>query len=257
MSYSVGAVNWNGLNIKPALRYWEEHPALGSVDDSGAPAVLDVRVAGQAYLSASAALSAAYCRLYQRLGSLGVQGHSTFFPPYVPELNEYYGRELHYHYARIRSEPRSIWQSISLLPTSPIRRDLTCAATAGSRRGCSGGSASSPLPAGPGRSQPADRPNGRAAGLPCLQDRRRPDTHQQARSRPEFYAQWRGMTIGNADPSTNKPRFEPFEDLFIAQRAMRRKLTPHDALDFLLERGVFQVGLSSPVRIANYPSGYR
>jgi hypothetical protein len=51
------------------------------------------------------------------------------------------------------------------------------------------------------------------------------------------------MTIGNADPATNKPRFEPFEDLFIAPRAMRKKLTPHDALDFLLERGVFRVGL--------------
>jgi hypothetical protein len=34
LSYSVGPVSWNGLNIKPALRYWEERPALGSVDES-------------------------------------------------------------------------------------------------------------------------------------------------------------------------------------------------------------------------------
>jgi hypothetical protein len=51
------------------------------------------------------------------------------------------------------------------------------------------------------------------------------------------------MAIGNADPATNKPRFEPFEDLFIAPRPFKRKLTPHDALDYLLERGVFRVGL--------------
>jgi hypothetical protein len=38
-------------------------------------------------------------------------------------------------------------------------------------------------------------------------------------------------------------RFEPFEDLFIAPRDHKRKLQPQDALDQLLERGVFRVGL--------------
>ena len=49
------------------------------------------------------------------------KGTATFFPPYVPELNEYYGRELHYHYAGIRSEPRSIWQSHL---DKPVQRGL-------------------------------------------------------------------------------------------------------------------------------------
>ncbi len=49
--------------------------------------------------------------------------------------------------------------------------------------------------------------------------------------------------IGNFDEATSRPRFAPFEDLFIAPRPFRKKLDPQGALDFLLERGVFRVGL--------------
>src|SRR2546422_10731941 len=52
------------------------------------------------------------------------------------------------------------------------------------------------------------------------------------------------QTIGNADPATGRPRFEPFEDLFIESRPFRQKLKPEDVLDFLLRRGVFRVGLN-------------
>ena len=245
LSYSIGAVNWNGLNIKPALRYWEERPALGSVDDSGHRPSLTFALPDKPVYQ--------HPQLSQQHLAVSIRGSdpwefkgsSTFFPPYVPELNEYYGRELHYHYARIRSEPRSIWQSISLL-TNISDTDVTLRAlpTAEIATRLFGrfGIVAAPSRAGQITNRLIAQMDGlqgcrvfKIEGVRTLISKHAPDQ--------SFTRSGAVMTIGNADPSTNKPRFEPFEDLFIAPRAMRRKLTLHDALDFLLERGVFRIGL--------------
>src|SRR5207245_3412896 len=39
----------------------------------------------------------------------------TFFPPYLPDLNEYYGRELYFHYAQARAEYGLAGGAIGLL----------------------------------------------------------------------------------------------------------------------------------------------
>jgi hypothetical protein len=39
----------------------------------------------------------------------------TFFPPYLPDLNEYYGRELYHHYAQARAEYGLVGGAIGLL----------------------------------------------------------------------------------------------------------------------------------------------
>ena len=66
-----------------------------------------------------------------------------------------------------------------------------------------------------------------------------------AKYRPEqhFDRTRANKLVGNFDEATQKMRFEAFEDLFIAPRLHRRKLQPQDALDQLLERAVFRVGL--------------
>ena len=66
-----------------------------------------------------------------------------------------------------------------------------------------------------------------------------------AKYRPEqhFDRTRANKLIGNFDEAIRQMRFETFEDLFIAPREHRRKLQPQDALDQLLERGVFRVGL--------------
>jgi hypothetical protein len=72
------------------------------------------------------------------------------------------------------------------------------------------------------------------------------ERHHQRRFSPDqsFTRSNAKQTIGNADPATGRPRFEPFEDLFIDPRPFRQKLKPEDVLDFLLRRGVFRVGLN-------------
>lgn len=245
LAYSVGPVSWNGLNIKPALRHWEEQPVLGSVDDSdGRPSLTFALPEKPVY--AHPYLSHQHIAVSVR-GSdpWTFRGTATFFPPYVPELNEYYGRELHFHYARIRSEPRSIWNSVSLL-MSISDADVTLralpTAEIASRLFKRFGVNAAPSRAGQITSRLIAQMEGlqgcrvfKIDGVRALISKHAPDQ--------SFTRSGAVMTIGNADPASGKPRFDAFEDLFIAPRRGRRKLTPHDALEFLLERGVFRVGL--------------
>lgn len=245
LSYNVGPDRWNGLNIRPALRYWEEQPVLGSVDESERRPILTFALPEKPVYD-HPQLSQQHIAVSMR-GSdpSSFRGTATFFPPYVPELNEYYGRELHYHYARVRVEPRSIWHSISLLTeisdADVTLRALPTAEIAARLFGRFGVVATASA-AGQITDRLIAQMDGlqgcrvfKIEGVRALISKHAPDQ--------SFTRSGAVMTIGNHDPATNRSRFEPFEDLFIAPRQTRRKLTPHDALDFLLERGVFRVGL--------------
>lgn len=50
--------------------------------------------------------------------------------------------------------------------------------------------------------------------------------------------------IGNRDPETGTPGFADYENLFIEERDWSTKLKPEDAFGYLLDRGVFRVGLN-------------
>lgn len=248
MLHSVGPASWNGLNIKPALRYWEERPALGSVDETEERPSLTFALPEKPVYE--------HPQLSQQQIAVSIRGSdpwtfrgtATFFPPYVPELNEYYGRELHCDYARVRVEPRSIWHSISLLTTiSDADVTLRALPTAeiAAKLFSRFGMTAVPSRAGQITTRLIAQMDGlqgcrvfKIEGVRTLISKHAPDQ--------SFTRSGAVMTIGNFDPATNKPRFEPFEGLFIAPRSAKKRLkknTPHDALDFLLERGVFRVGL--------------
>jgi hypothetical protein len=245
MLHTLGPDSWNGLNIKPAVRHWKERAVLGSVDET------------ERRPSLTFALPDKPVHEHPQLSRQGLavtisgsdpwtfKGTATFFPPYVPELNEYYGRNLHFDYARIRCEPRSIAQSVSLLISSSDT-DVTLRALPAikivNKLFERFGIVAAPSRAGQITSRLIDQMDGlqgcrvfKIEGVRSLISKYTPDQ--------SFTRSGAVRIIGNFDPSTNKPRFEPFEDLFIASRSMRKKLTPHDALDLLLDRDVFRVGL--------------
>ena len=115
MRHGVDDEIWNGLNIQPAWPCWDEQSVLGSVDESGAtPSVTfalpekptyDVREFFQQYIAVSVSGYDSFLR----------DRNVTFFPPYLPDLNEYYGRELYHHYARARAEYGLVGGAIGLL----------------------------------------------------------------------------------------------------------------------------------------------
>ena len=243
--HSLSVDSWNGLNIKPALRHWKEHSILGSVDESDrAPSVTfslpdkpvyDVPGFTRQHLAVTISGSDLWNHAH----------HSTFFPPYLPDLNEYYARQMFYHYARVRTEPPSIWHSVSLLIDS-YQTTVTLRALPAEQLITKlferFGITAKPSHPGLVTSRLIAQMGGiqgcrvfKIEGVRRLIAKYSPD---QAFTRSNA-----NQIIGNFDQSTGRPRFEAFEDLFFAPRSHPQKSKPQDAFDFLLERGVFRVGL--------------
>lgn len=245
VAYSVGTGSWNGLNIKPALRYWVERPTLGSVDESERRPSLTFALPDKPVYDHPQLSQQQLAVSIRGADPWTFRGTATFFPPYVPELNEYYGRNLHFDYARVRAEPRSIWNSISLL-TTVSDADVTLRALPttelATRLFERFGINATTSRAGQVTSRLIAQMDGlqgcrvfKIEGVRKLINKFAPDQ--------SFTRSGAVVTIRDVDPVTNQPRFEAFEDLFIAARSRGAKLTAHDALTFLVERGVFRVGL--------------
>jgi hypothetical protein len=245
MRRSVDPVLWNGLNIRPALRHWKEQSVLGSVDESERPPSLtfalpdkllyDVPEVSQQHLAVSVRGSDPWSRTRD----------ATFFPPYVPELNEYYGRELYFQYAHVRSEPPSLQRSVAVIvrnSESDVTLRALPTAELATKLFDQFGMIAKPSQAGLVTTRLIAQMDGlqgcrafKIEGVRTLISKYSPDQ--------SFTRSNAKQTIGNADPTSGRPRFEPFEDLFIEARPSRQKLKPEDVLDFLLRRGVFRVGL--------------
>ncbi|MGE3509198.1 MAG: hypothetical protein AB7N65_09980 [Vicinamibacterales bacterium] len=245
LAHSVSAGSWNGLNIKPTSPYWVERPVLGSVDESEGRQTLTFALPEKP-VHDHPQLSQQQLAASIRGGdpwTLG--GTATFFPPYVPELNEYYGRNLHFDYARVRAEPGSIWNSVGFL-TTVSDADVTL-------RALNSIELVSKLFERFGIKAATNRPGRVTSRLIAQMDglqgcrvfkiegvRKLITEYKPDQS---FTRSGAVVTIGNNDPVTHRPRFEAFEDLFIAPRPWKKKLSPADALTFLVERGVFRTGL--------------
>jgi hypothetical protein len=244
LRHVLSTTSWNGLNIQPPSMHWKEQTALGSVDllesrHSVTFALPEKPVYDHPYLT----------QQYLAVTVSGsdpweMRGEATFFPPYVPELNEYYGRELYFQYAHVRVQPQDIWSSVALL-TTLTTADVTLRAIPtldlSIKLFAQFGITAKQSRAGQIASRLIAQMDGlqgcrvfKIEGVRTLIGAYAPD---------ESFTRTNAVqTIGNADPATGKPRFEPFEDLFITKRETA-KLKPVAVLDFLLDRGVFRVGL--------------
>ena len=178
-------------------------------------------------------------------------------PPFLPDLNEYYGRELYHHYAQARAEYGLVGGAIGLLVpthTSDITLRALPSLQLATRLFGKFGITAKPSQAGLVTSRLIAEMGGiqdcrvfKIEGVRTLIAKYSLEQH--------FDRTRANKLIGNFDEATNQMRFEPFEGLFIAPRPHRRKLQPQDALDQLLERGVFRVGLDRSAPTANWRSG--
>jgi hypothetical protein len=244
--HHVGSAIWNGLNIRPSRPHWRERSVLGSVDEPGqdrpsltlplpAKPTFEDPLFSQQWLVASI------------LGTdwWGREQEMTFFPPYVPDLNEYFGRELHFNYSQFRAEPPDIWQAVSVLVHASTP-DVTLRALPVTQliaklferfkiqaRPSEAGLITSRLIAQMGGLQGCRV--FKITGVRKLIGKYSPD---QAFTRSGAI-----QAIRDVDPRTNVPSFTAFEDLHLATRDRANKLTAQHALDQLIERRVFRLGL--------------
>lgn len=108
MRCHVSDATWNRLNVRAPTMYFGEASVLGVMgSDNGKPkisfALSDKPFSGdpwfhQQHLVASVSF----------IGGLYGDEQHTFQAPYIPELNEFYARTMHFQYNKLRIEPERI-----------------------------------------------------------------------------------------------------------------------------------------------------
>ena len=238
----VDAVTWNGLNLRPPMMYVKgDHSALASMSEnydipsiafelSKKPFYDDMELHNQ-HLIASVRI----------FGGFVENSNATFHYPYLPELNEYYGREAHGLYNAVRSEPEGLGVVVDVR-TNDVRlaalpkNDLVANIFKAFGIHCE-------------QSQPgriASRLIHQMGGIQGCRVFKIAGVRNLIESYDPLHAFTRSAAmqkIGEVDPRTGRPNFERYETLFLEHRD-KPKLKPDDALLYLLKKGVFRAGLN-------------
>jgi len=233
---------WNGLNVKAPYMYFSEGSALAAIgeDSAGSPQVSfqlppkpfheDMRLYDQ-HLVVS---------VDPGIGLFGNE-RATLQTPYMPELNEYYGRYCYFEWNKARVEPNGLGiinhasradLSLNALDVVELVKQIFLIAGIDAESSKSGLIATR-LVQQMGRLQ-ACRVF-KIGGVRKLLDTFGPDTafnHQDAM-----------REIGKGDPAKGIPSISEYKDLFIEPRPYSVKLKPHDVFSYLLKKGVFLTGL--------------
>jgi hypothetical protein len=246
VQHPVSIDSWNGLNIRAVIPYWEEHDVLGSVDESGptpsATFLLPKKPVYEERLLHGQRIAVSIRGFDRFLHEKNV----TFFPPYIPTLNQFYGQHLCHEHREARSEHDDIHGAgialLSGISQSQVTLTSLSATDLTAQLFKSVGITAKPSQAGLITSRLIAQMGGlqgcrafKIEGVRKLVEMHSPQQY--------FDRTLACKVIGNFDETSNRMRFEPYEDLYLGPRPHTRKLQPQDVLDDLLQHKVFRVGL--------------
>lgn len=231
---------WNGHNIQPPLMYIDEHSTLASLSDRGGVPSLSFDLRPKPFFDDPEFHNQSVIASVRPLIDVGDE-ETTFRYPYIPELNEYYGRKAYFEYNAARAEHDGLGLVISV-----TQDDLTIEALRRRELVASlfrvFGMEAEPSEAGRIAARLIKQMGGiqgcRAFKIAGTRDLIERYTPLQSFTRSNAV-----QIIGGNDPKTGIPHFERYERLYIEPRERGSKLTPHQVFDFLLKKGVFRVGL--------------
>lgn len=236
----VSELTWNGLNLKVPVMSLGETSVLGVVgESSGRPRVSFAYGAkpfsGDVWFHRQRLVASISCR-----GGLAHDAKFLFCPPYVPELNEFYAREMAWAYDRLRIEPEGLGLVIGAhdhdgfllaLPYDDLMVRLFKLAGYEAKLS-SGGLIARQL---------IDRLEGLQGGrvfkIPGV--RRLIKTYGLTDT---FTRETALQLIGQADPENPGAKFSDHIDLHIEQRPRGTKLTSSSVFGYLVENGLFRIG---------------
>lgn len=238
MSLSLGEGVSSGSALRPPIMYIDEQTVLGSVDDFDGTPSLSCELRSKPYYDEPL--------LHDQSLIIGVRPYSysrgeesVFKYPHIPELNGYYrGRFI---LDEARSEEDGLGAVAEVTKNSLTLRAVPIRELVSQIFGKFGMKAET---SEPGRIawrliQQMGGVQGcrvfKIAGVRKLIEKYKP-LHSFTRSDAI-------QTIGQNDPATGRPQFEPYDQLYI-ERRKGGKLTPQNVFDFLLKKGVFRVGIN-------------
>jgi hypothetical protein len=239
---------WNGGNarpVRPQFSIWHRDVVPSySEDEDGAAASFalperpfdddDPRALNQHYVVAVDA---------DQYGS--ALDDLTFTTPFVPRMNEFYGREFHGEYDKARAEPGRLGRGAVGVITSLSSQRLQVRAIHVHQwmRQFFGLFGVTVERSEPGlRCSRLIRQLGGLHGCRVFKVRGARDLIRKYAPDQSFTRSGAEQCIGEFDEATRQMRFSEFENLYIQPRD-GGKLTPREVFQYMTSRGVFRVGL--------------
>jgi hypothetical protein len=240
MGCPVSIHSWNGRNICPAMMHFDQVSALGVVGrESGKPKVSfplndkpfcgDIWFRSQ-YLVASVSF----------IGGLYGDEQHTLVPPFIPELNEFYARTMHFQYNKLRIESERIGLVINAADTDTFLYALPVAELITKifeMAGFNTELSSAGLITRQLIGQLGGLQGARAFKIPGV--RRLIKTYGPTAS---FTKQSAIQLIASTDPENPDANFNDYQDLYIEPRPIGTKLKPAAIFSHLVEKGLFRIG---------------
>ena len=236
----VSTTTWNGLNVRPPMMYLDEASSLGVVGrENGKPRI-------SFSLTEKPFSEHAWFYTQHLIASLSFAGGGlyddeqyTLYPPYVPELNQFYSRMCFPH-GRLRVEPGRIGVIIDTNDHDSSLYALSVAEIIEHIFEMSGHAArlsSAGLITRQLITQLDGVQGARVFKIPGV--RRLLKTHGPMAT---FTGDGALQLIGSKDPENPSAKFTDYQDLFIETRNAWTKLTPDDVFGYLVKKGLFRIG---------------
>ncbi|MBI4208348.1 MAG: hypothetical protein HY538_01400 [Deltaproteobacteria bacterium] len=231
---------WNGLNIKPPVMHFDSQSCLATVSENQDQPVVSFEFPDKPFLQdGRLAHQHAIASLWP-ITDISNGGDWTLQVPYIPELNEYFGRECHFQWNGARAEREGLGVVVGINHDIMTLKALRCREVI-SKMFEAFGIKSKPSPAGLICNRLIQQMHGlqgcrvfKISGVRELIEEYGPDK--------SFTRSGAIEAIRQKDPQTKVVAFSKFENLFIEPRETQ-KISPEDALKYLVKNGVFRVGL--------------
>lgn len=237
---NVSDGTWNGRNVTAPMMYFGESTALGVMGvESNKPKVTfaltekpfsSKRWFYQQHLVASVSF----------IGGLYGDEQHTFEPPYLPELNEFYARTMHFEYDKLRVESERVGIIVDAVDYDSFLYALPIAdliARIFELAGYEAKLSNAGLIAKQIIARLDGIQGGRVFKIPGV--RRLLKTHGYNTSVTKRAAL---QIIGSKDPENPDEKFSDHEGLYIESRPIGEKLTPDSVFGYLVEKGLFRIG---------------
>jgi hypothetical protein len=231
---------WNGLNLLAPMMSLGSASVLGVVGPEREKIKISFTLSEKPFSADPWFFSQHLAASISFTGGLYDEQH-TLSPPYLPELNEFYARTMHFEYDKLRIEPGRVGLFIDAadhdsflyaLPVADLIERLFGIVGYESKLS-SGGLIARQLIARVGGLQGA-----RVFKIPGV--RRLLRTHGPTAS---FTKKGALQLIGGKDPQNPGVKFSDHESLYIEQRPREvTKLTPDAVFAYLVEKGLFRIG---------------
>jgi hypothetical protein len=108
MPCRVDAPIWNGSNIRAPIMYFKEATALASIDQGEKRTTMSFALTDKPFVDDRHAHDQHYVLSVDPGIGLFRDEQATLHTPFIPELNEFYGRNAYFRWNAARSEPESL-----------------------------------------------------------------------------------------------------------------------------------------------------